>query len=575
MLIRTATAGRHDVVGSMSTCVTKVTALLSVSIFVATALAARPVLSEVEPAETGANISTAPVEVDGRVLFRLRGAAALPAEVRVARVKERIEAVAADPAIRSDELRVVSSGEYTKIMAGEQAVLTLVDADARLMQVGLTVLADLTLHRIAQAIDEYREARRPERLLRDALFASGATAALAVFVALLMWLMRRIDVQLERRFERRIKALEAQSFELVRAEQIRGAMRNALRAARTAALLAFAILYLHFVLSLFPWTRSYGTLLLGILVGPLRVMGRAVLANIPNLVFLTILFVVVRFALRLTRLFFEAVSRGSITLAGFDREWAAPTYRIARLAVIAFGVVIAYPYIPGSESAAFKGVSLFLGVVFSLGSSSVIANTIAGYSMTYRRAFKVGDRIKVGDTIGDVIEVRLQVTHLRSLKNEEVIIPNSVILNSQIENYSSLAEKQGLILHTTVGIGYETPWRQVEAMLQMAAARTPGLLTDPPPFVLQRRLGDFCVEYEINAYCRDAHAMMPLYTALHRSILDVFNEYGVQIMTPAYETDPEQAKLVPEEQWYAPPARPEDARRQIPPSTNAVPKAVP
>ncbi len=515
-------------------------------------------------AEPGAasHLSTAPVEIDGHVLFHLRGTHALPAPMRAAAVRERIEALAADPSVRTDELRVVPSGEYRKIMAGERDVLALVDADARLAELSLTVLADLYRNRIAEAMEEYREARRPEQLLRNALVTLAATAALVLSVVLLMWLTRWLDTRLERRFERRIKALEAQSFELLRAEQVRRALRNVLRAIRNLALIVVALVYLHLVLALFPWTHGSADRLYQVILGPLSTMGRAVLASVPNLVFLAVLFVVMRFVLRLTGLFFDAIRRGSITLAGFDREWAAPTFRIARVAVVAFGVVIAYPYIPGSESAAFKGVSLFLGVVFSLGSSSVISNTIAGYTMTYRRAFKVGDRIQIGETIGDVIEARLQVTHLRSLKNEEVIIPNSLILNSQIVNYSSLAEQKGLILHTTVGIGYETPWRQVEAMLLMAAERTPGLLKEPPAFVLHRKLGDFAVEYEINAHCRDPQAMIAVYTALHRNILDLFNEYGVQIMTPAYVADPTQPKLVPEEQWYVPPAHHNDTGRK-------------
>jgi small-conductance mechanosensitive channel len=154
-----------------------------------------------------------------------------------------------------------------------------------------------------------------------------------------------------------------------------------------------------------------------------------------------------------------------------------------------------------------------------------------------------------------VVEMRLQVTHLRSLKNEEVIVPNSTILASKVVNYSTFARQQGLVLHTTVGIGYEVPWRQVESMLLLAAERTPGLVRDPKPFVLQKALGDFAVTYELNAYCSDAKQTGPLYTGLHRSILDVFNEYGVQIMTPAYEGDPEQPKLVPPDQWYAEPAQ--------------------
>jgi len=171
----------------------------------------------------------------------------------------------------------------------------------------------------------------------------------------------------------------------------------------------------------------------------------------------------------------------------------------------------------------------------------------------------VGDRVQIGDALGDVVEIRLQATHLRTLKNEELVVPNLVLLNSQVVNCSSLAAKQGLILHTRVGISYETPWRQVEAMLLLAAERTPGLLKEPAPFVRHHSLGDFAVNYELNAYCDDAQAMMPLYTALHRQILDVFNEYGVQIMTPAYEGDPERPKLVPRERWFAAPAAPGDS----------------
>lgn len=174
--------------------------------------------------------------------------------------------------------------------------------------------------------------------------------------------------------------------------------------------------------------------------------------------------------------------------------------------------------------------------------------------MTYRRAFRVGDRVKIGDTMGDVIETRLQVTHLKTIKNEEVIIPNSRILNNEVVNYSTLARREGLILHTTADIGYGTPWRQVEAMLLMAAQRTSGLIKEPSPFVLQQALGGFAVIYELNVYCNSAQCMGTTYTALRRNIFDVFNEYAVQIMTPAYEGDPETPKVVPKEDWFNAPA---------------------
>jgi small-conductance mechanosensitive channel len=256
-------------------------------------------------------------------------------------------------------------------------------------------------------------------------------------------------------------------------------------------------------------------------------------------------------------LFFAAVGRSEVQIEGFDSEWAEPTYKIVRVLIVVFAMVVAYPYIPGSSSDAFKGISLFIGVVFSLGSSSIVANMLAGYLMTYRRAFKIGDRVKIGDMTGDVSEVRLQVTHLRNIRNEEITIPNSTILNSEVVNYSVLAKTTGLILQTTVGIGYETPWRQVEAMLLEAARRTGSLMPDRSAFVRQKALGDFAITYELNAYSSNPHTMAAQYTDLHRNILDVFNEYGIQIMTPAYEGDPPEPKIVPKDQWFLAPAKPE------------------
>src|SRR6185503_10545274 len=224
---------------------------------------------------------------------------------------------------------------------------------------------------------------------------------------------------------------------------------------------------------------------------------------VPDLFFLTILFFITRYLLKIISMFFAAVGRGEVALSGFEQEWAGPS------------------------SDAFKGISIFIGIVFSLGSSSTIANIIAGYTMTYRRAFRMGDRVKISGVTGDVIEMRLQVTHLRTIKNEEVIIPNSTILNNEVVNYSSLARTRGLILHTTVGIGYETAWRQVEAMLLLAADRTPEIKREPAPFVRQLALGDFAVTYEINVYCDNVQAMGRIHTALHENILDVFNEHGV------------------------------------------------
>jgi small-conductance mechanosensitive channel len=384
---------------------------------------------------------------------------------------------------------------------------------------------------------------------------------LALAIAGLWWVRRGLDRLLARRVQGRIHAVGIQSFEVMRAEQIWTAVRRGVVALQTLIIVGGALLWAGFVFAQFPWTRGRSRDMFALALAPLREIGGGLLDHAPSLAFLAVLFLLARLTLRVIRLFFDAVARGRVVLTDFDPDWAAPTYKIARVAVVAFALVIAYPYIPGAESPAFKGVSLFIGVLFSLGSSGAIANIVAGYMMTYRRAFKTGDRIRIGTAVGDVVETRLQVTHLRTVKNEEIVVPNSQILAGEVVNYSSLARERGLILHTLVGIGYATPWRQVEAMLLQAAARTPGVAREPGPFVLERELGAFAVTYELNVYCTDVQEMERHYAALHRNVLDVFNEYGVQIMTPAYERDPPAPQIVPRADWFTPPAAAPAERR--------------
>ncbi len=497
---------------------------------------------------------TAPVVLDGQQLLRVRGYSGYPAAERARLIAERVEAAARDESVPT-RVKASASAEGLRLAAGDRFLMAVVDADARLEDMRLDTLAGVHAQRLEHAMRAYREARTPAVMWRAVQQAALATLVLAVAIVIGAVGLGRLDRRIARAYDERIRSVQIQSFEIVRAHRLRGLLRGITRFVRFAVLAALGYGWLQFVLGRFPQTRPLGERLLQLLLDPLRRLGSGLVAQLPSLAFLLVLFFLTRWSLRLVKLFFESVEKGQVQLANFEPEWAMPTYRIVRVAIAAFALVVAYPYIPGSQSAAFQSISLFLGVIFSIGSSSVVSNVIAGYSMTYRRAFHLGDRIQVGDIVGEVSEIRLQVTHLRSPKNEEVVMPNSVLLGSHVVNYSALARKRGLILHTTVGIGYETPWRQVEAMLLEAAGRTPGLMREPPAFVLQKSLGDFCVVYEINVYCDEPARMPQLYSLLHQNILDVFNEYGVQIMTPAYEGDPEQPKLVPKEQWWAAPAR--------------------
>jgi len=507
------------------------------------------------PQEPAGRIDSASVRFEGSVLFAVRGIPGFPAAQRARTIATRIRDMARDPAFDIAGLRTEESELGTAIVAGERVLALISGNDAQMVGAPSTsALAELYIIRIREAAERYRTDREVSVLWLRALYALGATALLLLALLALRWLFRQ-GTRLERRYAARLGGVRIKSLQLISTGQVLAVLRSLLRAAVALAALFFVYAYLSGVLRLFPWTRGIAQDLLQYVLEPLRVIALGLVRYVPNVLFLVILVLVARLLLKGLKIFWDAVARGTVQLAGFDPDWALPTYRLLRILAVALLVVIAYPYFPGSGSAAFKGVSILLGVMVSLGSSSLVGNVVAGYSMVYRRTFKVGDRVRIGDQVGDVIEIRLLVTHLRSPKNEEIVVPNSLIIGSNVVNYSSIARKEGLILHTTVGIGYEVPWRQVYAMLTEAADRTEGVLREPPPFVLQKALSDFCVTYELNAYCQDPGRMYPVYTELHEHIQDVFNEHGVQIMTPAYMADPSEPKVVPKNRWYAPPAR--------------------
>jgi len=493
---------------------------------------------------------TAAVTVDGTTLFRVRGIEAYPAEQRARVIRERIEQVAADPSVSANSLQIGEREEYTTISVGDKVLMAVTEADATLEGVDRRSLMPVYRARIAEAIDKYRGSRTASNLFRSALYSAASILAFVIALFAGNLLYRRAARGIENSLRQKMMILDSRWLRTLHAERLWSTVGGMLRAFRAAAFVAMGFFLAEFVLSQFPWTKGSSKALLSILLSPLRTMGNAFVDFLPGLIFLLVLIAIVRYLLKLLRLIFEAIENRVISFSGFEPEWAKATYHLARVLIIAFAAIVAYPYLPGSRSDAFKGISLFLGLIFSLSSSSAIANAIAGYTLTYRRAYRVGDRVKIGEAYGDVTEFRMQATYIRSLKNEEIVIPNSEILKSHVINYSTMAKQHGLILHTDVGIGYDTPWRQVEAMLLEAAQRTHGLLREPSPFVRQKSLGDFAITYEINAYCDQPQASSALYSALHRNILDIFNEYGVQIMTPAYVADPAGPKVVAREQQF-------------------------
>jgi small-conductance mechanosensitive channel len=479
--------------------------------------------------------ATAAVEIDGRKLFYVRGTTSFPAENRANIIQEKIINLADDKNFNPDSLKLVEEADRHVIIGKGDFIVRLFDVDAEIEGISRDILAETARLKIIEAINSYRYERSNGLLIKRIIVASIATLVFILLLFLLRFASRRFDKLLEAKLKARLEVLESQSHSIIQSKQLWTGLRGLTKTIKVVLTILLIIGYVNFVLGIFPLTKPIAKEIFSLVIEPLGVIGGSILASLPNI-----------------KLFFKGLSQATIVLANFDADWSWPTYKIVRFLVIVFAIVIAYPYIPGSESDAFKGISVLLGIMFSIGSSSFISNIVAGYSLTYRRAFKLGDWIKIENDFGEVIDIKPFVTRIRSVKNEEVIIPNSNLINSQVINYSSLSKKRGLILHTTVGIGYETPWRLVEEMLKAAADRTEGFLKEPPPYVLQKSLGDFAVVYEINAFCNDPSLIMKIYTALHQNILDIFNENNIQIMTPAYEGDPAEPKVVSKEKWHTP-----------------------
>ncbi len=503
--------------------------------------------------EPDVNYSKAYVNLDGYNLFTLRGNSSISAQDRAKAISERIELIAMNYSLSPESIIVKPNpSDYDEILLNDVIILRVFDSDASKEGVSRGTFSFGARVRIIKAIYTYRYERSYDALINNLLYSAGAIALCFILLFIIRFIIKKIILLIENRLKAKFETLESKSYQLIRSNQVLVTIFGLIKSIKFFIMLAVIFITSQYILGLFPWTRFISVSLIQIFIKPFGDFGLALLNFIPSLAFLIVIFFITKYILKLFKLLFYGLKQGNITITGFDPDWAITTYKIVRLLVIAFAVIVAYPYIPGSESEAFKGVTLFIGVLFSLGSSSVIGNLIAGYTMTYRKTFKIGDVVQIDNNTGQVADIKLFVTRLLTTKNEEIIIPNSVILNTQVVNYSTLAKDKGLILHTTVGIGYETPWRQVEGMLLLAADRTEELLKDPKPFVLQKTLGDFAVNYEINAYTNNPSGRLKTYTALHQNILDVFNENNVQIMTPAYEGDPEQPKLVPKDQWFTP-----------------------
>ena len=474
--------------------------------------------------------STAMVMLGNRELFAVHSESFVGAEERAAALSEAILDVAKSVKMRPEDLRIIGDERIkaTLIMCGRVFIGAVWDYEAEALGVAKEELAEERLEIIRQAMIDYRHDFSSKSIIMAIVYAAGGTILLIVVLTVLARLRRRLESSLEARVGTRTL------FKVLKGEALVEFTHALFRLIHFATIIWLVLVYLNILLSLFPWTYGIASQVFEFASVPLAAFGSALVTEIPSLFFLAFIVMGTVFLLRGIRFFFREIERGRIKISGFFPEWGRPTFNLIRLVVIAFSVVVAFPYIPGSNSNAFKGVSLFIGVLVSLGSGSAMANIVSGIILIYMRPFAIRDRVQIGEAIGDVVDRNLLTTRIRTTKNERVTIPNTNILSGQIINFTSKARTRELILHTSVTIGYDVPWRQVHELLITAAKGTESVLADPEPFVLQKGLNDFYVEYELNAHTDQPRKTPATYSGLHQNIQDSFTEAGVEILSPHY-----------------------------------------
>ncbi len=493
-----------------------------------------------KPADSQPDKQGVPLLIGNQEVFRIKvKLGPYSPELRIEAIESRLKRLLDQPDFNPASIKTSESRYSTDIVSGGITILTVTDLDAEAEGAeSRQVLASKNANLLRIALEKEEE----DRSLPTLFWRTGLSllASVLLFLALCVFnvLFPKIYSLTRQLGSKYLKTIKIQNAVLLSQATLIDVLVGFLRVCRLLLVISLLLTYLTLVLSFFPQTRNLSDTLLHSVSHPIiHIALPALLGYLPNLFFIAIIVIGSYYVISFCRFLFNEIARETISFPSFDPSWAEPTYKIARFLLIAFTLVLIFPYLPGSGSPAFQQISLFLGILFSLGSSGSVSHIVAGIFLTYTGAFRVGDRVKIADTIGDVVEKTLLATRVQTIKQEIITIPNGLVLGSHIINYSSSANNPnipGLILHSTVTIGYDVPWRQVHQLLIDAALECEGILKSPQPFVLQTSLDDFYVSYQINAYTNTPQTMAGIYSHLHQNIQDTFNKAGVEIMSPQY-----------------------------------------
>lgn len=475
----------------------------------------------------------APLVIEGDTLltFYARKGGMLP-DARATSAREKIIALGRRLTLHTDSIFVFDGDGTTDIMSGNEVLMSITDMDAMWQNTTRVKLAE----QYRAAIDSKVKKLHEEYGLRQKIIGILLAALILVVLYLLIratnWLFRRWRFRLTRRLLVRFKALATKNYGLLSSHRQGFLVISTLNLLRYVIIFFLLMVAVPLLFSIFPETKTFTYVLLGYIWNPAKQILLSVVGYLPNLIQIIVIFFCFRYLVKGLHYIAGEIGAGRIRLNGFYSDWAEPTYYILRLLAYSLMFVMIWPLLPNSNSQIFQGVSVFIGIIVSLGSTSVIGNVVAGLVMTYMRPFHIGDYISFEDTEGEVIEKTVLVTRIRTKKNNVITIPNSSLLGSKTSNYTFAAKNYGIILHTKITIGYDVPWQQVEQLMLAAAEETPEVKKTPKPFVLTTELNDFYVEYELNAYTARSKGLFNIYSTLHRNILNQFNQAGVEIMSP-------------------------------------------
>ena len=459
------------------------------------------------------------------------------AKERAEAISKRIKNVAKVVKFNADSLKISEVESVYEIVYGEAILISISDNDAIWNNTSKQELAQNTLQIISRAIRNYKNEINPVTLAKEIAIALLVLLLMGVIIFFVIKFFKWGEVKIKQQEGKLFKGLKIRNYTLLDSAKEVSFVLNINTFFKWGVIILIIYIALPILFGIFPWTENFAQTLFGYILNPVKGIASALWNYLPSLITIIVIVFIFRYVLNFLFYLRIEIERGKLQLPGFYADWANPTYQIIRVLIIAFMLIVIFPYLPGSDSPIFKGVSVFLGFLFTFGSAGSLSNIISGLVLTYMRLFKIGDRVKIADVTGDVIEKSLLVTRIRTTKNEIISIPNSTIMNSPTINYSSDAAEKGLIMYTTVTIGYDVPWRDMHQALIDAALRCELVLKDPAPFVLQTSLDDFYVSYQINLYTREANRQAFIYSELHKHIQDVCNERGIEIMSPHYRSE--------------------------------------